>query len=295
LVSVEMLSSEVRELYPWAGEYLELASGDRLHYLDEGEGKPVLMVHGNPTWSFYYRNLVRELSSSYRCVAVDHMGCGLSDKPQDYPYTLQQHVKNLSDLIEHLELEDITLVVHDWGGPIGLGAALEHSEKISKIVIFNTGVFDGPLPLSIRMCRWPLLGAAMVRGLNGFVRVGLLRAISDSKLMKGAIGEGYLAPYNSWKNRIAHIQFIRDIPLEPNHPTRDFFLSIDARLKTFSDRPVLIIWGEQDFCFTPYYRKGFMERFPQAEVHALEDAAHWVVEDAHDRILPLLESFIPGK
>ena len=293
MVNVEELSPEVRELYPWAGAYLDLESGHRLHYLDEGEGRPLLMVHGNPTWSFYYRNLVRDLSGRYRCVAVDHMGCGLSDKPQDYDYSLQQHVKNLSALIEALGLEDITLVVHDWGGPIGLGAALEHSEKITKIVIFNTGVFDGPLPFSIRMCRWPLVGAALVQGLNGFVRVGLLRATALPERMKGAIGAGYLAPYNSWQNRVAHIRFIRDIPLEENHPTREFFLSIDARLETFSDRPVLVIWGEQDFCFTPYYREGFMERFPQAEVHAFADASHWVMEDAYDRILPLLESFIP--
>lgn len=293
MVAADVLSPRVRELYPWPGEYLELDSGHRLHYLDEGEGRPVLMVHGNPTWSFYYRNLVRDLSDRYRCVAVDHMGCGLSDKPQDYDYSLAQHVKNLSALIEALGLEDITLVVHDWGGPIGLGAALEHSEKITKIVIFNTGVFDGPLPLSIRMCRWPLLGPVLIQGLNGFVRVGLMRATSAPGRMKGAIGEGYLAPYNSWKNRLAQICFIRDIPLEKNHPTREFFLGIDARLKTFSDRPVMVIWGEQDFCFTPYYREGFMERFPEAEVHAFEDASHWVLEDAHDRILPLLESFIP--
>jgi haloalkane dehalogenase len=289
-----MLTPPVRALYPWTGEYLELASGHRLHYLDEGQGKPVLMVHGNPTWSFYYRNLVRELSSRYRCIAVDHMGCGLSDKPQDYGYCLEQHVENLSALIERLGLEDITLVVHDWGGPIGLGAALEHPEKIAKIVIFNTGVFEGPLPFSIRLCRWPVLGAALVRGLNGFLRVGLLRATAAPARMKGPIGEGYLAPYNNWENRVAQLRFVQDIPLEKNHPTREFFLSIDARLKTFADRPVLLIWGEQDFCFTPYYREGFMERFPEAEVHAFEDASHWVVEDAHDRILPLLESFIPA-
>ncbi len=292
MVTVDSLSPEVRRLYPWAGAYLELASGHRLHYLDEGTGEPIVMVHGNPTWSFYYRNLIRDLSSNYRCIAVDHMGCGLSDKPQDYPYTLEQHVDNLSTLIDSLDLDKITLVVHDWGGPIGFGAAQRHADKIRRIVILNTGVFEGPVPLSIRMCRWPLLGAAMVRGLNGFVRVGLLRATAEPSSMKGAVGEGYLAPYNTWKNRVAHLQFIKDIPIEKSHPTREFFLGIDTNLKVFADCPVLLIWGEQDFCFTTYYRDGFIEQFPNAQVHSFADASHWVLEDAHERVLPLVESFL---
>ena len=292
MVAYESLSSSVRDLYPWPGKHLELASGHRLHYLDEGEGKPIVMVHGNPTWSFYYRNLVRDLSADYRCIAVDHIGCGLSDKPQDYPYTLEQHVENLSALIDALDLDEITLVVHDWGGPIGFGAAQRHAAKIRKIVIFNTGVFDGPIPLSIRMCRWPLIGAAMVRGLNGFVRVGLLRATANPAGMKGPVGEGYLAPYDSWANRVAHHRFIKDIPLEQGHSTRDFFFGIDEGLKAFSGLPVMVIWGEQDFCFTTHYRDGFMERFPQAELHSFADASHWVVEDAHERVLPLVQTFL---
>jgi haloalkane dehalogenase len=110
--------------------------------------------------------------------------------------------------------------------------------------------------------------------------------------MKGVIGEGYLAPYNSWANRVANLKFIEDIPLEEGHPTRDFFLGVDAGLTAFSDKPVMVIWGEQDFCFTTYYRDGFMERFPEAELHSFADASHWVLEDAHERVLPLVKSFV---
>ena len=117
------LSPRVRELYPWNGKYIKVADGIRMHYLDEGSGETLLMLHGNPTWSFYWRNMVKEFSSEYRCIVPDHIGCGLSDKPQDWPYQLAGHIANLGKLVDHLGLSDITLVVHDWGGAIGVGLA----------------------------------------------------------------------------------------------------------------------------------------------------------------------------
>ena len=286
------LPADVRSQYPFNGKLLKLRSGLSMHYLDEGAGPTLLFVHGNPTWSFYWRDLVKGLSGSARCVAVDHIGCGLSDKPQDWSYTLKDHVDNLAELVERLDLRDVTLVVHDWGGPIGFGAALRMPERFKRLIVFNTGCFEGPIPLSIRLCRWPVVGALSIRGLNGFVRIGLLRATSDRARFANGVGHGYLAPYDSWAHRVANLRFVQDIPLEPSHPTRAYFLSIGEDLRRFSALPTMIVWGERDFCFVPAYRKGFVERLPNAEVHVLEDAAHWVVEDAHERILPLITDFL---
>ncbi len=287
-----MIPEALRDEYPWKGKWLHTQHGHRLHYLDEGRGEPLLMVHGNPTWSFYWRNLVKGLSDTYRCVVPDHLGCGLSDKPTDWPYRLEGHIDNLVHLVDALDLHDVTLVVHDWGGPIGFGTALKLPDRFKRLVVFNTGCFDGPLPLSIKACRWPVIGPAMVRGLNGFVRVGLMQAIADRSKLRGPVREGYLLPWRSYADRLAVQRFVEDIPLEPDHPSRGLFFAIDAGLASLTDRPTMIAWGEQDFCFTTAYRDEWIRRFPNAEVHSWPDASHWVVEDAHARIVPLLRDWL---
>jgi pimeloyl-ACP methyl ester carboxylesterase len=291
-MSVESLPADVRAQYPFAGQKLTVASGHAMNVVDVGQGETLLFVHGNPTWSFYWRHLINGLKDSYRCVAVDHIGCGMSDKPQEWSYRLEDHVKNLVSVVDALDLRDVTLVVHDWGGPIGFGAAMERADRIKRVVIFNTGVFEGPIPLEIRMCRWPGIGALTVRGLNGFVRAGLLRATADRSRFKNGVGKGYLAPYGNWADRIAIHKFVLDIPLEADHPTRKYFLDLGERIRTLADRPTLILWGEQDFCFTTFYRDGFRQRFPNAEVHSWPDVAHWIAEDAHERIVPLMKQWL---
>jgi len=287
------LPEAVRAHYPWSGSDLTLKSGHRLHYLDEGTGDPVLMVHGNPTWSFYWRNLVTALSPTQRCVVPDHIGSGLSDKPQDWTYRLQDHIDNLVALIDHLDLQKITLVVHDWGGAIGFGAALARPDRIARIVVFNTSVFLDHVPLSIRMARWPGVGEALVRGMNGFLRIGLLRAIGDRKRLANGVAAGYLAPYGSYESRIAHLQFIRDIPLESGHPTRATIAGLTEGVpRAFANTPTMFIWGDQDFVFTPRFLEKWQLLLPGAEVHRFADAAHWVVEDAHERIVPLMHDFL---
>jgi len=290
------LPAAVRGEYPWRGRYLSIHRDDaapmRLHYLDEGKGEPLLMVHGNPTWSFYWRKLVSGLSEDYRCIVPDHIGCGLSDKPGDFSYRLEDHIQNLSQLIEALDLHDITLVVHDWGGAIGFGAALKHPDRIKRLVVFNTAVFMGPVPAEIRMCRWPVVGELVIQGLNGFVRTGLFRAIADRSRMKGGVGAGYLAPYNTWSNRYAHLAFVRDIPIEADHPTRAVINEIDERVSELAHLPAVFVWGEKDFVFTTAFLHRFLEKFPDPEVRLLPDAAHFVVEDAHEVIVPLVRDFL---
>lgn len=284
-----------RALYPFQSHWMQL-DALRYHYLDEGAGRPLLMVHGNPTWSFYWRDLVREFRDRYRCVAVDHIGCGLSDKPADYPYNLKQHGENLVKLIEKLDLQDATLLVHDWGGAIGLYAALQVPERFSKIVLFNTGAFPPPfVPFRIRICRTPLLGRWAVQGLNLFARSALKMATEKTDRMTPQVKAGLLAPYDRWANRIAIHRFVADIPFSRRHPTWQTLEKIEAKLPTLADRPVQMIWGMRDWCFTPACLERLLISFPDAEVHRLADAGHYVVQDALEQIVPLVDKFLDGK
>jgi pimeloyl-ACP methyl ester carboxylesterase len=279
-------------LYPFTSHWLQIDTL-RYHYLDEGEGPPLLMLHGNPTWSFYWRNLVVALRDQYRVVVPDHIGCGLSDKPQEYDYCLQRHIGNVVRLIEHLDLSQVTLMVHDWGGAIGLGAALKVPDRIARLVLFNTGAFPPPfVPWRIRACRTPLVGRWAVRGLNLFARAALTMAVEHSDRMTPAVRAGLLAPYDSWANRVAIDRFVADIPTTRRHPTWETLSKIERGLPSLADRPIQMIWGMRDWCFRPCCLERFREAFPDAEVHRLEDAGHYVIEDAHQRIIPLVRTFL---
>ncbi len=280
---------------PFRSQWLHTAGG-RIHYLDEGprDAPALVMLHGNPTWSFYYRHLISAFNGRYRIIVPDHMGCGLSDKPQNYSYTLETHIRNLESLIAELGLENITLLMHDWGGAIGMGYATRHAENVARTVVFNTAAFFVPqCPLRIRICRIPLLGALLVRGLNGFSRAAFWFATSRPERFTKDVRAGYLAPYADWNSRIAVHAFVRDIPLEADHPTRRLLDEIDGRLSALSDKPMLILWGADDFCFTENeFLPRWRQRFPRADVQVLNGAGHYVVEDAHERIVPLLEKFL---
>jgi haloalkane dehalogenase len=281
-----------RSLYPFRSCYFEI-DGQRMHYLDEGRGETLLLVHGNPTWSFYWRNLVLALRDRYRLIVPDHIGCGLSDKPQSYPYCLTRHVQNLVSLVRELDLQAVTLVAHDWGGAIGLGTALAEPGRFARFALMNTAGFRSRrIPLRIRVCRTPLLGALAVRGLNGFARAALRMAVAHHERMTPEVRQGLLAPYDSWKNRVAVHEFVRDIPLSPRHRSYAMLEGIERRLPSLRDRPWQFIWGMRDWCFTPHFLARFLDFIPAAEVHRLADAGHYVVEDAHERIVPLMEQFL---
>jgi haloalkane dehalogenase len=281
-----------RNLYPFVSHEIRL-DGLRYHYLDEGQGEPLLLVHGNPTWSFYWRELVKPLRARFRLIVPDHIGCGLSDKPQDYEYRLAQHVGNLQQLISHLRLDRITLLAHDWGGAIGLGAAVAQPDRFSRFVLFNTAAFRSPdMPWRIRACRIPLLGRLAVQGLNGFARAAVSMAVEKPERMTADVKAGLLAPYDSWRHRIATHRFVLDIPMSPGHPSYKTLLEIEQKLGLLRERPMKFIWGMRDWCFTPAFLERFLEFFPDAEVERLEDAGHYVIEDAHERIVPSVERFL---
>ncbi|MFO7685334.1 MAG: alpha/beta fold hydrolase [Desulfobacterales bacterium] len=284
-------------LYPFTSRFIE-RNGLRYHYLDEGSGEPVLLVHGNPTWSFYFRALIKALSVRYRVIAPDHIGCGLSDKPglDRYDYRLKSRSDDLADLIARLELKDkLTLVLHDWGGAIGLAAALRRPEQIGRLIIFNTAAFLPPrgkkLPWRLRVIR-NIRGIAQpaVQGANLFVRAALRMA--PRRRLPRAVRAGLAAPYNCWHNRIATLMFVRDIPLGKTDPSYELVRIVDENLHKFSRLPVLICWGAHDFVFDADYLREWRRRFPEAEVHTLPDAGHYLLEDAPGRILPLVNGFL---
>ena len=283
---------QFEELYPFQARSLNLGAL-RYNYLDEGQGEVLLMLHGNHTWSFYYRNLVLGLRDKYRCVVPDHIGCGFSEKPFKYNYTLSQHIENLETLVDSLQLKNITLVLHDWGGAIGMGVAVRNPEKIARIVVFNTAAFLAyHIPASINFCRLPVLGSIAILLCNAFMRGAFARACVHRERLTEKVREGYLAPYNTYANRIGILRFIQDIPIHQGIPSYPVVKSIQENLHQFNDRPMLIIWGKQDFCFNDHFLQRWKEYFPEAEVHELQDAGHYVVEDAHERIVPWMQDFI---
>ena len=265
-----------------------------MSYLDEGPrtDEAVLLLHGNPTWSFYYRDLVRALAPRVRCIAPDHVGMGLSAKPPDYDYSLATRIGDIEALVASLGLKRVHLVVHDWGGAIGFGWAVRHPEQVGAIAILNTAAFPSDrIPARISLCRQPLLGEWIVRGGNGFAWPATWMAMHARRLGTDE-KRGYLFPYDSWANRIAVHRFVRDIPLEANHRSRATLEEIAHHLPDLAGRPQRILWGGRDFCFDDSFLARWRELFPQAEVDYQPQAGHYVLEDAGAAPRSRLETFL---
>jgi len=295
-----MVTDELKSEYPFSGKYLDL-DGLKYHYLDEGNGPPVVMVHGNPSWSFYYRNLVKALRTNHRCIVPDHIGCGFSDKPGDnrYDYTFSRRVADLERLLDRLDLkEKVTLVVHDWGGMIGMTWAVRHPEKVAKIVILNTAAFPlpeaKPFPLALRICRGSFIGTLLVRGCNAFAR-GAASVGCKINPMQPELRRLYCLPYDSWQHRIATLRFVQDIPLSLGDRGYDIISSTAAGLEQFKHLPMLILWGEKDFVFDRHFLDEWKVRFPEAEVHSWREGGHYILEDVKEEAIPLIVDFIDRK
>ena len=272
-----------------------VVGGHTMAYVDEGSGPPVLLVHGNPTWSFYFRSLLTALPPlGLRAIAPDHIGMGRSDKPSaaDYPHTLARRVADFGELVDGLGLtEPLSLVVHDWGGAIALAWAVDNVERVDKLVVLNTGAFPLPpgkgMPWSLTAARLPLLGDVAVRRLNAFSRGALVLGTGRRWLGREARA-GLLAPYDSPEHRVAVAEFVRDIPLSPGDPAYSVLERTESRLHLLRDVPTLVCWGMRDPVFDATVLEHLLTHFPQAEVHRYPDAGHYVLEDAADRIVPLV-------
>ena len=270
-----------------------------MHYLDEGprDAPPVLMLHGNPTWSFYYRNLVRALRGKYRCIVPDHLGCGLSDKPGDdrYDYRLKSRVNDLDALLQHLGLKaPITFVVHDWGGMIGFAWAVDQPDRVAKMVVLNTAAFPMPaskkMPPALSLVRDSALGAFLVRRFNAFS--GIAARVAFKKPVSREVRQAYKLPYDTPANRIATLRFVQDIPLAPADPGYDILIKTAERLHLLQDKPCLIAWGERDFVFDAPFLDQWIRHFPRARVHRLSDCGHYVLEDGGPALIKTISEFI---
>jgi len=281
-------------LYPFAPAVFTTPSGASMSYLDEGPrgDEAVLMLHGNPTWSFYYRDLVRELSQTIRCIAPDHIGMGLSSKPEGYDYTLATRIADIEALVDSLGLKKVHLVVHDWGGAIGFGLATRRPSMIGRIVITNTASFPSDnIPRRIALCRAPVLGEFIVRALNGFADPATSMAMATRR-MTWEERKGYLLPYDSWAHRIAVHRFVRDIPLEADHPSRAALESVAAGLPSLASKEKLIVWGARDFCFDQTFLARWREIYPDAQVELLARVGHYVLEDGGAETRGLITNFL---
>jgi pimeloyl-ACP methyl ester carboxylesterase len=288
-----------RRIYPFEGRRFDRGGGIHLHYLDEGprDGAPIVMVHGNPSWSIYWRALVLALRERRRCIVPDHVGMGLSDKPgdRDYEYTLASRVDDLERLLDHLGIDgDVTLAVHDWGGGIGFGWATRFPERVKRLVILNTAAFHLPraktFPAALAFTRTPL-GGLLVRGGNAFAR-GAARTCVTRRPMSPELRRAYLAPYADWSSRIATLRFVQDIPLRPGDRAYDAISQTAARLDAFRETPAVIAWGMRDFVFDRHFLEEWERRLPHAEVHRLEDAGHYVLEDVPEVIVSVVRRFL---
>ncbi len=282
--------------YDFSSHFSEI-DGFRMHYLDEGSGNTVVMLHGNPNWSYYYRNLVKALRDRYRCLVPDHIGCGLSDKPSDdrYEYSLTRRVSDLEKWLDSCgATTNLTLVVHDWGGMIGMALATKFPDRIRRLVILNTGAFHlpeaKPVPWQLKLARSPL-GAVLVRGFNAFSR-GAVRTCVTRRPMPAAVADAYCAPYDSWAHRIAVHRFVQDIPLKPSDRGYDLVSKVGEKLELLKRLPVFIGWGDRDFVFDKHFLREWVARFPNAEIHQFADCGHYILEDASEELVPLIAKFL---
>jgi pimeloyl-ACP methyl ester carboxylesterase len=282
------IPEELKIEYPFESNFFSIQKNN-LHYVDIGSGEIILMLHGNPTWSFFYRNLAKHFGKNYRVIVPDHMGCGLSDKPQDYEYTLKTHIDNVCLLVEKLALTNITLIVHDWGGAIGMGLATRYPQLIKKMVVMNTAAFRSiEIPARINILRNPL-GEWFIRKFNGFAGPATLMA--TKKAMSPLVKKGFVLPYHDFESRIATAKFVQDIPMNEMHPTYSVLKDIEEKLPTIK-APVLLLWGEQDFCFTMNFQKKWLEIFPSAKAVTYPNAGHYLIEDETSSAINEIENFL---
>lgn len=278
-----------REAYPFRSRYCDVAAG-WLHYVDEGQGSPILMLHGNPTWSFLYRDLIKRLKSKYRCIAVDHLGFGLSDKPVDWSYLPQAHAENLAVLIDELELSNITLVAQDWGGPIGLSYAVKHPKKFARVILMNTWAWpvkDDFHFLAFSAFMGGPIGRLLIRRYNFFAKVLLRQGFGDKSRLGKAAHEHYLRPLRAPDDRKGCMVFPKQLVAAT--PWLEELWSDIGKLK---DKPMLIVWGMKDIAFRKQELLRWQGTFAEARTVRLEKVGHFVPEEAPGELAEAVVSFL---
>ena len=286
-------------LYPFRSRFVTVGrgtatggtQGHRMHYVDEGSGPVVVCLHGNPTWGFLFRNLIAALRDDFRVIVPDHIGCGLSDQPGDVCFRAGDRIGHLEDLLAELGVGRFSLVMHDWGGPLGTGLAVRRPADVERLVYFNTTLAEmALLPGMIRRAAAPVIGRLLTQDTMQFLK--LLFFDEEGAKLAPEIKEGYHRPYRTRDSRRAIWGFVRDIPFSPSHPTAPLMADMVARLPSLAAKPVKIIWGMKDPCFHPGILRQVAARFPQAEVVRVPDASHLVLEDAPGRSIAAVREFL---
>ena len=283
------------DTFPFAPHYHEV-NGIQLHYVDAGRGEPVLMVHGDPTWGYLYRRFIAPLAADHRCIVPDHMGMGKSSVPHTpYPYRLHHHIANLESLVLSLDLNEITLVLHDWGGPVGLGVAVRHAQRIKRLVLMNTWAFaswpGAPFPRLLQVIRSPR-GEKFVLHKHGYLEPALLGTTLYPERLTATVLAAYHAPFPTPDSRRALLCWSRDIPVDVNDASFATMQQIELELHQFRNRPVLVLWGMHDPVLPATVLRRWQEVYPHAVTHAIDTASHFLQEDAPERILHHLETFL---
>lgn len=292
---------DLKDSFPYDNNFVETPMGS-MHFVDEGQGQPILMLHGNPTWSYLYRKFIAALAPTHRVVVPDHIGFGLSDKPpSEADYSIDAHIRNLEVLVSTLDLKDITLVMQDWGGPIGLGMAARHPDRVSRLVIFNTFGFYPPaddmdpenmkLPLPLRLMRTNGVGDFLVRRAGFFERVAMPTAVGDSVAYK-KVRHAYTGVFESREDRAGVMAFPRLIPTNTAHPTAKILMYETSPFLDAFDGPARIFWGVKDPFFPIEALHAWQKRLPQATVTELDNARHYIQEDEPDLLIDGLRSFL---
>ncbi|MEZ4805473.1 MAG: alpha/beta fold hydrolase [Bacteroidia bacterium] len=275
-------------LYPFENKYLRLEAGN-MHYVDEGKGETILFVHGTPTWSFLYRDFIKELSKENRCIAIDHLGFGLSDKPDSVTGTPEWHAHNLSEFISKLDLDSITLVVHDFGGPIGLAAGIENNERIKKIVLFNSWLWateqnkDAQKIDKIINSR---LGKFMYLNMNFSPKVLLKKGFANKKNLSKEVHQQYIKPFPDKYSRISLLNIAKALV-----GSSDWYQQQWEKLDLLGNKEWLILWGTKDAFITMEYLKKWQEKLPNAKVMGME-TGHFVQEEAKKESIQAIRAFI---
>ena len=274
--------------YPFAAHWLEWESL-RLHYLDEGEGNPVLLLHGEPTWSFLWRKIIPPLvAAGHRAIAPDLIGFGRSDKPEDVGwYSYDRHVASITSLVDELDLRNLTLVVHDWGGPIGLRVAVENEERVDRLVILDTGIAAGQAPSET----WLRFRQA-VRHAGGGLDIGRLVAAGTARGLADDVRAAYDAPFPTPESKAAALAFPELVPTEPDHPSAAAMNRVRDALRSW-EKPTLVVWGAEDVVLPPRVAELFVELIPGATGPELvAGASHFLQEDAPDEVAAQLVGFL---
>ena len=277
------LPSWLTELYPFSPQRFALPGDEgALSWVEAGDGPPVVFVHGNPTWSFAFRRLIQGgAEAGFRCLAADHLGCGLSDRAADAAMRFTDHSRRWLAWVDAVVGERFHLVVHDWGGPIALEAMTRQPERLLSLTILNTGAWVPPfIPARIALCRWGSFGKWLTWSMNGFAWPATW--MTTVRSLARDVKRGYLYPFAHQADRRAVWEFVRDIPMEPDHPSRADLAALDARLTVLRDVKTQVQWGMRDWCFDPRVLRGWEQRLPEATVVRHANAGHYVWEDAED-------------